>query len=169
MRFGQKLDQQGFGRDVIMASLAVYKSDLSNMLSVAARIPIDLIDAIGPAHGIGRRNWMALADAFESDRRRIEAARAVIGQSQFGSLQSKDRFEAVVQSLRKVPSPREAQAVMSSTGKEIGRLAQTKQKITLTIDRRASPEFAEFVMREVPRLFDEHRNASRAGRQNLNE
>lgn len=157
VRFGQKLDQQGFGRDVIMASLAVYKSDLSNMLSVAARIPIDLIDAIGPAHGIGRRNWMALADAFESDQRRIEAARAVIGQPQFGSLQSKDRFDAVVQSLRNVPSPREAEAVMSSAGKEIGRLAQTKQKITLTIDRRTSPEFAEFVMREVPRLFDEHR------------
>lgn len=156
VRFGQKLEQQGFGRDVIMSSLAVYKSDLSNMLSVAAKIPIDLIDAIGPAHGVGRRNWMALADAFDSDRRRVEAARAVVGQPQFGSLQSKERFDAVVQSLRDVPATREAEALISSAGKEIGRLAQTKQKITLTIDRRTSPEFAEFVMREVPRLFDEH-------------
>jgi ParB family chromosome partitioning protein len=158
VRFGQKLDQQGFPRDVIMSSLSVYKSDLSNMLSVAAKIPIDLIDAIGPAHGVGRRNWMALADAFNSEKRRIEAAREVVNRPQFSSLSSKERFEAVAQSLRSAPLAREPEAVVSSAGKEIGRLAQTKQKVTLTIDRRTSPEFAEFVMREVPRLFDEHIN-----------
>ncbi|MDX8499018.1 plasmid partitioning protein RepB [Mesorhizobium sp. VK4C] len=156
VRFGQKLDEQGFARDVIMSSLSVYKSDLSNMLSVAAKIPIDLIDAIGPAHGVGRRNWMALADAFNSEKRRIEAAREVVNRPQFGSLSSKERFEAVAHSLRNAPLARAPEAIVSSAGKEIGRLAQTKQKVTLTIDRRTSPEFAEFVMREVPRLFDEH-------------
>ena len=103
VRFGHKLEQQSFSRDVIMSSLSVYKSDLSNMLSVAAKIPIDLIDAIGPAHGVGRRNWMGLADAFAAERRRIETAREVVGRPQFSSLPSKERFEAIAQSLRNDP------------------------------------------------------------------
>ncbi|MGX5832429.1 plasmid partitioning protein RepB [Mesorhizobium sp. 43Arga] len=155
VRFAQKLEQQ-FPRDVIMSALSVYKSDLSNMLSVAAKIPIDLIDAIGPAHGVGRRNWMALADALESDKQRVQKVREVAGQVEFASLSSKERFETVAQSLRDAPLPREAEALVSSSGNEIGRLVQTKQKVTLTIDRRTSPEFAEFVMRDVPRLFDDH-------------
>lgn len=155
VRFAQRLEQQ-FPRDIIMSALSVYKSDLSNMLSVAAKIPADLIDAIGPAHGVGRRNWMTLADGLASDKRRAQRAREIAGQANFVSLPSKERFEAIARSLKDAPLTREADAVLSSSGKEIGRLSQTRQKIMLTIDRRASPEFAEFVMRELPRLFDDH-------------
>ena len=46
-----------------MTALSVYKSDLSNMLSVISRIPEEIIEAIGPAPGIGRRGWIDLARA----------------------------------------------------------------------------------------------------------
>ena len=56
----------GFRRDTIMTAMSVYKSDLSNMLSVVARIPEDIIDAIGPAASIGRRGWIDLAEQLAS-------------------------------------------------------------------------------------------------------
>jgi ParB family chromosome partitioning protein len=44
-------------------------------------------------------------------------------------------------------------------GNEVGRISQTKQKVTLSVDRKASPEFAEFVLNEVPRLYAEYRKS----------
>ena len=155
VRFAQRLEQK-FSRDVIMSALSVYKSDLSNMLSVATKIPADIIDAIGPAHGIGRRSWMALADGLASSERHAQRAREIANQADFASRSSKERFEAVAQSLKDITPGREAGPVLSASGNEIGRILETQQKVTLTIDRRASPEFAEFVIRELPRLFDDH-------------
>jgi ParB family chromosome partitioning protein len=155
VRFAQRLEQK-FSRDVIMSALSVYKSDLSNMLSVATKIPADIIDAIGPAHGIGRRSWIALADGLASSEHHAQRAREIANQADFASRSSKERFEAVAQSLKDTNQGREASAVLSASGAEIGRILETQQKVTLTIDRRASPEFAEFVTRELPRLFDDH-------------
>ena len=53
VRFAQRLAERQFTRDVIMSALAVYKSDLSNMLAVGSKIPTELIERIGPAHGVG--------------------------------------------------------------------------------------------------------------------
>ncbi|QFI69601.1 Plasmid replication protein RepB [Sinorhizobium alkalisoli] len=58
VRVAQKLAER-FTRDAIMSALPVCKSDLSNMLAVAAKIPTELVDAIGPARGVGWRNWRA--------------------------------------------------------------------------------------------------------------
>ncbi|MGG2473747.1 plasmid partitioning protein RepB, partial [Rhizobium sp. BR5] len=75
-RFAQKL-QMRFPRDTIMAAMSLYKGDLSNMLSVVGRIPEDLVDLIGPAPTVGRRNWMDLADQLSSSQVK-EAARAYV-------------------------------------------------------------------------------------------
>ena len=61
-RFARGLEERGFRRDTIMSALSVYKSDLSNMLSVVVKIPEDVIEAIGPAPTIGRRGWIDLAE-----------------------------------------------------------------------------------------------------------
>ena len=62
-RFAHRLGQR-FSRATIMAALSIYKSDLSNMLSVVGKIPADVVDAIGPAPSIGRRGWIELAEHF---------------------------------------------------------------------------------------------------------
>jgi ParB family chromosome partitioning protein len=157
VRFAQQLEQR-FSRDVIMSALSVYKSDLSNMLAVGAKIPGDLIEAIGPAHGVGRRNWMSLADVVV-DPAQLHKARAVIQQHQFATLSSKGRFEAVARSLKPGTLARSQDALLSDAGQEIGRITQSKQKVTVTIDRKSSPEFAEFVINELPRLFKENRQS----------
>ena len=158
VRFAQRLEKQ-FPRDVIMSALAIYKSDLSNMLAVAAKIPEDLIDAIGPAHGVGRRNWMALADMLASDKQQAKRALDVANRPGFELLKSKERFEAVAKALKDSTLAAKDEVPVTHQGNEVGRISQTRQKVTLSVDRKASPEFAEFVLNEVPRLYAEYRKS----------
>ncbi len=156
-RFAQRLLQREFGRDVIMSALAVYKSDLSNMLAVAGKIPDELIEKIGPAHGVGRRNWMALADTLGSDGRLAKKALQIASGNSFAALPSKDRFDAVAKGLKDGPLARAADVSVSHNGNEIGRILTSKHKVTLTVDRKASPEFAEFVLKQLAQLYGEYR------------
>lgn len=160
VRFAQRLEQQ-FPRDIIMSALSIYKSDLSNMLSVAAKVPGDVIDAIGPAHGIGRRSWIALADSLAADKANIDKARKLASTPGFNAFPSKERFDAVAKALKDTPLTKNDDQLLSHSGDELGRLTQSKQKITLTVDRRASPDFAKFVTNELPRLFEEYLQSSR--------
>ncbi|HEV2501843.1 MAG TPA: plasmid partitioning protein RepB [Mesorhizobium sp.] len=155
VRFAQKLTER-FSRDVIMSALGVYKSDLSNMLAVAAKIPTELVEAIGPAHGIGRRNWMALAEAMAAGKGRAQKALSIASKPEVAMLASKERFEVVAQALSEKTFARDTSKVVLPSGQEIAHLAHTKQRVTLMIDRRTSPDFAEFVMNELPRLYADH-------------
>ncbi|MCG8274663.1 plasmid partitioning protein RepB [Aquamicrobium sp. NLF2-7] len=158
VRFAQRLEKQ-FPRDVIMSALAIYKSDLSNMLAVAAKIPGELVDAIGPAHGVGRRNWIALADTLASDKQQVKHALSVANRPEFELLKSKERFETVAKALKDGTLSSKDEVPVTHQGNEVGKISQTRQKVTLSVDRKVSPEFAEFVLNEVPRLYAEHRKS----------
>lgn len=157
VRFAQRLVERQFSRDVIMSALAVYKSDLSNMLAVGSKIPTDLIEMIGPAHGVGRRNWMALADTLAGSSQLTKRALQIANGSTFAALPSKERFDAVASGLKEGPLTRSADIPVSHDGHEIGRISSSKNKVTLTIDRKASPDFAEFVLQQLPGLYGEYR------------
>lgn len=153
-RFAQRLERQ-FPRNVIMAALGVYRSDLSNLIAVASKVPGSVIEAIGPAHGVGRRNWMALADILMSDPKKIELAEATTRTDRFRSLSSQERFHLLAKELKDQRRPKNEETLFSNNGDPIGQVKQTKQKVTLTIDRSIAPDFAEFVLKEVAQRFNE--------------
>lgn len=153
-RFAKNLHLR-FSRDLIMAALSVYKSDLSNMLSVVSRLPEDLIDLIGPAHGIGRRKWMDLADQLSKDTV-VERARQVAESPGVISLSSDERFNAVVASLKPKAGNSKAEVWSSKAGSRLARVVESPEKLSLTIDRRIAPDFAEFVLRHLPQLYEEY-------------
>lgn len=152
--FARRLDRQ-FSRDVITSALSVYSSDLSNMLSVANRVPDDLIESIGPAHSIGRRSWMALAN-FLAAKPNVAKARKLVAEDTFGQMPSRERFEAVLKALSEHSPSRSDTIAVLHAGREVGRISETKQRVTLLVDRKSSPEFASFVLNELPRLFELH-------------
>ena len=51
------LEDHGFDRSAVMASLALHKGNLSTMIAVARALPEQLIVAIGAAPKIGRPRW----------------------------------------------------------------------------------------------------------------
>lgn len=159
-RFAARLEKQ-FSRDVIMSALAVYKSDLSNLISVASKIPNDLIDAIGSAHGVGRGKWQAMAKTLSSDARKVSRARKFIKTDAFLKLSSKERFNALAKALKGYDSAENGETIYSDRGDPICEIKQSKSRFTLTIDRTVSSEFAQWLggnIEDLYRQFDSKKN-----------
>ncbi|GAK72889.1 replication protein B [Agrobacterium rubi TR3 = NBRC 13261] len=155
-RFAQKL-QMRFSRETIMAAMSLHKGDLSNMLSVVGRIPDDIVDSIGPAPGVGRRNWMDLADQLSSSKVN-EAARAYLRDENVSELASEERFKSLLEFLKPKPEPKKTGVLSSMSGQKLAKIVETDQRIDISIDRRQAPEFADFVMEHLQSLFEEHRS-----------
>ncbi|MBY5592157.1 plasmid partitioning protein RepB [Rhizobium leguminosarum] len=156
-RFASRLTEQ-FSRDVVMAALSVYKSDLSNMLSVVTRIPTEIVDAIGSAPGIGLKSWVALAELLTRDDD-LEQASTFLRSAEAKALPSPDRFKSLVASLKPTPTKRGLPDLLTTpTGLRLAQVTKSKTKLDLSIDRREMPDFAAFVLERLPALFEEHRS-----------
>lgn len=65
VNFARQLQDMGYDRKVICDALSVDKTLISRMLSLAERLPVELIEAIGAAPSIGRDRWTTLAEWVE--------------------------------------------------------------------------------------------------------
>ena len=156
-RFASRLTEQ-FSRDVVMAALSVYKSDLSNMLSVVTRIPTEIVDAIGSAPGIGLKSWVALAELLTRDTD-LERASTFLRSAEAKALPSPDRFKSLVANLKPTPAKRGLPDLLTTPkGLRLAQVTKSKTKLDLSIDRREMPDFAAFVLERLPALFEEHRS-----------
>ncbi|MFN6977363.1 MAG: plasmid partitioning protein RepB, partial [Gemmobacter sp.] len=60
-RFAAQMVRMGFDRQVICEALSIDKTVASRMLAVIDALPEAVLQAIGPAPGVGRDRWLALA------------------------------------------------------------------------------------------------------------
>ena len=152
-RFAARLSER-FSRDVITSAMSVSKPELSVMLSVISGLPPELIDAIGPAQGVGRRSWQDLADVLEKAG---TSAPAIQFTSTLQALPSHDRFKEVLAYLKPRRVERGAPGVLSAPdGRRLAQVKDSKSKMEIMIDKKATPEFAAFLLEHVPALFTEH-------------
>lgn len=151
-RFASRLNER-FSRDVITSAMSISKPELSVMLSVISGLPPELIDAIGPAHGVGRRSWQDLSDALEKAG---TSAPAIQFASTLQALPTHDRFKRVLALLKPRRVERGAPGVLSAPdGRRLAQVKDSKTKMEITIDKKATPEFAAFLLECVPALFAE--------------
>lgn len=154
-RFAARLKER-FSREVIISALSVDKGDLSKMLAIIDALPSDLIDAIGSAPGVGRPRWLELAGLAEKAAASHAAAKFA-SSAAIQSLTSEDRFKAVVNHLKPRRVERGAPGVLATTaGKRLAQIKDGRAKLDISIDKKAAPEFAAFVLEQLPRLFEEH-------------
>jgi ParB family transcriptional regulator, chromosome partitioning protein len=152
-RFAQRLETR-FSRDTIMAAMSVYKSDLSNMLTVAHRIPEDVTDAIGPAPKTGRRGWIQLAEMMRSAKT-VEAVRKVSTAPQLQNKDSDDRFNAVLTAIRPGAAKSKTEVWSNARGERLAKVASNAQRVAIVVDRKQSPAFADFLLNKVKDLYAE--------------
>ncbi|MBV1703131.1 MAG: plasmid partitioning protein RepB [Hyphomicrobiales bacterium] len=150
-RFAHRLEQR-FGRATIMAALSIYKSDLSNMLSVVSKIPEEIITAIGPAPTIGRRNWLELADII-SKRSASASVLSLALDSTIAALPSDERFRRIISSMKTQSTAAHSETWRSNNGEPLAVYSENSKRVTLTIDRQKSPQFADFVMNRLQTLY----------------
>lgn len=173
--FAARLEAAKFSRDVIMSALSVDKTALSRMLTIVARTPPEIIEAIGPAPSAGRPRWVALVDllddgaARESEnglRGNPSSARLhaieVIKRPDFASLSTDQRFNALLQDLSPVARRASGEPLTTQDGARVAKVIRGNRRLTLAFDDKATPEFGEFVAARISALYEEFR-AERTG------
>ncbi|MFY9290260.1 MAG: plasmid partitioning protein RepB [Methylorubrum rhodinum] len=158
--FARKLGGRGFPRSTIMAAMSVYKSDLSNMLTVADKIPEQLISKIGAAPGIGRRGWIELAGLM-SDRKVKAAVESAARETEFEGLDSDLRFKRILTAAKPRPSSGRVKTWASPSGEALAKVSEHDDRVILTINRQKSPRFAEFVLSRLRELYLEFEDSSK--------
>ncbi|WP_117196097.1 plasmid partitioning protein RepB [Rhizobium terrae] len=155
-RFAHQLHKQ-FSRDVIISSMSLDKADLSKMLQIVETIPEAIVDAIGRAPGVGRRSWLDMA-AFVEKASDIEVLTRYATSKDVQGLESAARFKAILL-MKSKRTARSLPDVMSApAGDRLAQIKESKAKLELVIDKRATPDFASFLLEQVPSLFEEYRS-----------
>jgi ParB family chromosome partitioning protein len=164
-RFAWRLENGGYDRDTIMAALAVDKTTVSRMISVASCVPTEVIEAIGPAPAIGRDRWVDLAGLFEVRQPRPELGR-LLGSDAFVSATSDLRFAQLHELLSspgsKSPKPGSGGTAAPSywtsrDGTRIIRISANSKSVVLAIDKAKAPGFGDFLLTRMERLLEEYR------------
>lgn len=155
-RFAHRLNKQ-FPREIVIAAMSIDKSNLSKMLLLVDALPSELIDAIGAAPGVGRPSWQQLAELLEKTASSLEAMKFATS-TEVQTLSSADRFKALMGHLKPRRVARGLPDVLSTPdGDRLAQVTQSKSKLEITIDRKATPDFAAFVLEHLPTLYQEHR------------
>lgn len=154
--FAAKLEAKGFARDIIMASLGVDKAALSKMIALVARLPAEIIEAIGTAESFGRQRWAELADLLEERGKRAKALK-VIQEPEFVARTSDERFEAIHDLVKAAVKKPNQTVWTAANGPRLVKISDSETKTTFAFDKRIEPEFATFVRERLQALYDEFR------------
>jgi ParB family chromosome partitioning protein len=160
--FAFRLEERGFGRETIMAALAVDKTELSRLISVSKTISPLVVSAIGPAPAAGRRRWMELAERIKG-----HGADQVLSQllrdPTFLGDHSDERFRRLFAAL----APRHTKQVppdhwIDEQGKKVARIERGEGRFLLSLDERLAPSFGDFIVRRLPELYRAFREIDHA-------
>ncbi len=154
--FAAKLEAKGFSRDIIMASLGVDKAALSKMIALVARLPAEIIEAIGTAESVGRQKWAELADLLEEKGKRAKALKA-IQEPEFAMRTSDERFQAIHDLVKTAAKKPDRTVWTAANGSRLVNISDSETKMTFAFDKRIEPEFASFVRERLQALYDEFR------------
>jgi ParB family chromosome partitioning protein len=157
--YAVELEANGFSRQVIMAALGVDKTGLSRLITSASQIPADIIRAIGPAPKAGRDRWTELAARLEQDGA-VENARTALASDALLAQATDARFVHVFDLVapRKAKKPR-AHVWKTEDGTRAARFKQDERSITLVIDKKAAPEFGEYLLASLPEIYASFKKA----------
>jgi len=163
--FALRLEERGMSRSVIMSTFGTSsKGVLSEMIALARKLPPDLIEAVGPAPGIGRPRWDAMADRIGISG--AEVWKSVLASADFEMLASADRFEAVYSALKDKKDrsngiiqlgtwvPKDKSASVSCSG--------TSRKASITVKANHGLEFAQFITGQLDDLYEAFQQSQKA-------
>ncbi|CAH0343328.1 Nucleoid occlusion protein [Rhizobium sp. CECT 9324] len=154
-RFAARLKER-FSRETIISAMSLDKADLSRMLNLIESLPSDLVDAIGPAPGVGRGGWQQLSELLEKAPTSLEGSKFAMSDA-IQSLPSAERIKAMIAHLKPRHVERGAPGVLSTpTGVRLAVVKEGRGKLEISIDKKMTPEFAAFVLDQLPGLFEEH-------------
>jgi ParB family transcriptional regulator, chromosome partitioning protein len=161
--FAGKLEERGFSRDIIMSAAGVDKTTLSKMISIATRIPREILFAIGPAPRAGRDRWAELMSALESRPEATKLVRDLIAQKGFPIRNSDDRFAAALKAASSRAKKNTVRSFVNSyAGSRLICVDADESRVRVTVDRRVDAQFADYLVAELSELYNRFRHRAEA-------
>lgn len=156
--FARQMLDAGYDRKVIGDALHVDKTVISRMLTVADLIPVELIEAIGPAPSVGRDRWLALSNLLTTSQTSPEDAVGMIRPEEASDQRFKFLLEQIeAKAHAKAPKKKKtptAHPLKDASGDEFGRVTWSGGKMVVTIAEDADG-FDEWLLQH---LTDIHRD-----------
>ncbi len=149
------LEKNGFGREVIMAALAVDKTVCSRLISATSNIPRKIIDAIGSAPKVGRDRWAELATLIKAQSSMKDIDALIVSEG-FLARSSDERFNQVLSCLfpkKKKLKKSTSRIWKNQEGAKIAKISNANKDLTLVIDQKQAPEFGDFIVESLPELY----------------
>ncbi|EJC84113.1 plasmid partitioning protein RepB [Rhizobium leguminosarum bv. trifolii WSM2297] len=159
--FAGRLEELGYDREVISTALAANAASISKMISVMDRISPEVVQAIGPAPGIGRERWVELSLLAGKASNATDIAK-VMKEDAFPRLPSDKRFEALYAALNKSARPvRKTQAAAGKVKWEPrDKAVQAEMKndgkaFSLSMKAKNAGRFGEFLSSRLDALYEQ--------------
>jgi ParB family transcriptional regulator, chromosome partitioning protein len=159
--FAKALEDQGFDRATVMAALAVHKAELTRFIAVARAVPIEVIQAIGPAPRAGRPRWMSLSRLLDG-KHASNTLERILAEPVFKAADSDTRFVRVYAALSRASvSQSHTKVWRSEAGEPVVRIDQSKKSTRLDINETVAPEFGTFLISKLPTLYADFLSGTR--------
>ena len=147
-----QLREAGFAPRVIERSLGIQGPEISRMTAVLRDLPEDLITAIGPAHGIGRRQWVEMAFLTKTiDRRRLQPILKDIEEIPA----SPKRFAHALSRLKKRTTTATEQPSTRDIADGRVKVKATRKGVEFHVAKQEDKAFLDWLKARSEALFDE--------------
>jgi ParB family chromosome partitioning protein len=159
VNFARQLEAHGYDRKVICDALSIDKTLASRMLSVAERVPPEVIAVIGAAPSVGRDRWLRLAEMIADCGADADELAATINLTT-ASDRSDDRFRAAWSYVsgilgrrrRDAPAP-PPRRLCSADGLPLGQARFDRNFCTLKLRLAGTDGFETWLLDRLPALF----------------
>lgn len=170
--FIKEMQEAGYKPGVIQDALGLTRQGVSNHRVVIEQLPDGLVNLIGPAHGIGRRQWSDLAALSQQVDLGAIAKQAI--DSLPDGAPSPDRFQAVYSACstkskadKKSVDRSKTSVVKDTSGNSLGTLAIDDKAIAFKIARKDNPDFSHWLEERAEatllQLFEQWRSERGSG------
>ena len=162
--FIKEMHEAGYKPSIIQDALGLTRQGVSNHRVIIEQLPDELVRVIGPAHGVGRRQWGELA-AFAKKIQLIDIAKETIDLLPIET-PSSEKFQAVYAACAKKLRTAVKQTdrgmktvVKDKNGSPLATLAVDGKAIAIKIARKDNPEFGQWLEERAEatllQLFDQ--------------
>jgi ParB family transcriptional regulator, chromosome partitioning protein len=163
--FAQRLDGLGFSRETIQSALSVDYQTLSKMLTIPKAVPAVIIEAIGPAKGVGRDRWLELRKLVENPKN-TALATSYVASEDFTAADSEERFNLLFnflngakskKAIKKALAPRNNRTWAPADKSVTATIKNTGKAFNLALKARDAGDFGEYISESLDSLYEAFR------------
>lgn len=164
--FAASLSTAGYSRKTVAKAVGITdETNVSKMVAITKRVPIEIVRLIGPAPKIGRNRWDAFSLLAENGQKKpaiLEALRDLPSSSAWQGADTNRRFDLALRTAEKAnkfraTKPKLVKTAIEKDGRSFGHLERTEKTLRLTVDVQKEPQFAAFLANKMDELLNEFR------------